>query len=173
MSTSIRGSFLAAVASLLLGAPGAATAQVPCAEELRSMCKGVEAGNGRILACLRARWGNLSPACRGTLDRLFAANELKLQACEDELFQFCATVPATPDATLACLASNKAALGDLCRALVEQSLGKAAKLKAACRGEVSSYCEGVPADDFAKLAACLARRPKDDLSAGCQAALKP
>jgi len=171
MSTMTTRALLLAALLLLGGAPAAAVAQVPCADELRTMCSGVAAGNGRILSCLRARWGDLTPACRATLDRAAANAELQLHRCEEELFQFCRTVPATRDATLACLASNTSSLGDECRAAVEQAQGRAARLKAACASETSSSCSGV-ADDPDKLTACLARR-SSDLSPACQAALKP
>jgi Golgi apparatus protein 1 len=153
-------------------APGGARGDVPCADETRRMCQGIEPGDGRIVSCLRARWGDLSQACRDRLDQAASKAEVQLLVCEPDLFRFCSTVPAKRDATLACLAANMASLTADCRDVVQRERSRAAALQSACRSEAPTYCADVPAGDVGKLTACLAARSKE-LSPACQAALSP
>jgi hypothetical protein len=161
--------FSLAVVLALLAPAVTRSGDVPCAEELRSMCKGIEPGDGRVLSCLRARWGDLSQACRDRLDRTASAAEYKILTCEPELFRFCSDVPAQRDATLACLAAHLDELAPACRTTVERERSRGKALLAACRDEAARFCAGA-GDDAAKLTVCLAERSKE-LSPGCAAAI--
>ncbi len=93
-----------------------------CANELKSYCKGVLLGEGRVAACLYAYEDKLSTQCavavyRGVED-FFAANaNLRYYAkqCSADLLQYCSKVPAGDGRLYECIKKNKATLTDACR----------------------------------------------------------
>lgn len=93
-----------------------------CANELKTYCKGVLLGEGRVAACLYAYEDKLSTQCavavyRG-VDDFFAANaNLRYYAkqCSADLLQYCSKVPAGEGRLYECIKKNKATLTDTCR----------------------------------------------------------
>lgn len=72
-----------------------------CKKELESYCSNVKPGEGRILACLYAHGDKISGRCEyalydaaAQLERFVAALTYVANECEDDLEEFCASVPA-------------------------------------------------------------------------------
>lgn len=99
-----------------------------CANELKTYCKGVTLGDGRVAACLYAYEDKLSAQCtlavyRGVEDFWIANENLKVYAkvCSADLVQYCSTVPAGGGRLFSCIKKNKATLTDACRAALSKA----------------------------------------------------
>src|SRR5436190_17364600 len=94
-------------------APNASVAQSPvvaewkayvlqsCGKEIKRSCKGVAAGDGRLLACLYAREKSLSAKCKPAvsaalerLNRSYAALSEAPRICERDAKRFCSGMVA-------------------------------------------------------------------------------
>jgi hypothetical protein len=123
----------AAVGGLLAG-PAAAQQSIvaevssKCANELKTHCKGVTLGEGRVAACLYAYEDKLSAQCTvavyKAVDDYFAANaNIKIYAkeCSADLVQYCSNVPPGGGRLYECIRKNKATLTDACRAALTKA----------------------------------------------------
>jgi hypothetical protein len=130
---------IAGLAILLLagGAAGAAESVVDsvargCKQELKTYCKDVTPGEGRVVACLYAFSDKLSPQCeyalydaaaqleRAVTELAYVANE-----CRDDLAAYCSDVKVGKGRILACLEKNKKKVSARCNdALKESGLKK-------------------------------------------------
>ena len=107
--------------SILVAACGALAASAParadddpCASARASFCSGVKPGEARVASCLKARWGDLKPACRAWIDKAFDRAELYNYQCKQE-------IESGKGAVLACLKSKYAQLSPSCKAAVDQA----------------------------------------------------
>jgi len=99
-----------------------------CANELKTYCKGVTLGEGRIASCLYAYEDKLSTQCvvavyRG-VDDFFAANanlQVYAKVCSADLLQYCSKVPPGNGRVYECIKKNKATLTDACRAALTKA----------------------------------------------------
>ena len=81
--------FTPSAAALLLAALGtgfspatqAQSAQRACRADFAQFCKGIQPGQGRVLACLREHQDRLSPDCKSSLE--------SAQTCADKARQLC------------------------------------------------------------------------------------
>ena len=106
-----------AAAGLLLATPVASAQQDlvetvlrGCETELKTYCKGVTPGEGRILSCLYAYGDKLSGQCEfalydaaAQLERFVAALSYVANECDDDIDKYCAGVQAGEGRILACL----------------------------------------------------------------------
>lgn len=93
-----------------------------CANELRTYCKAVSPGRGRIASCLYAYEDKLSLSCavavyNGIVDLQTTTAHLEYyaQECGSDLLQYCGDVVPGGGRLYQCLAKNKATLTDACR----------------------------------------------------------
>jgi hypothetical protein len=112
----LKGVLAISAALLLLGsnamAQGVARA---CAADIRALCGGVEPGQGRIAACVKEHFKDLSDACRNPLATAAAG----AKACAADVKQHCASARRRP-AIVACMKSTIANLSDTCRSAIAQ-----------------------------------------------------
>jgi len=117
----------AIVCGLLCGVlPYAVRAQeLPCTEEIRTLCANVQPGGGRILQCLKANEAKLSPACTGRVNELQAAVSGPLGACRDDWAALCYHPRAATDrqAMLQCLQANRANVSAVCQKALQSVSG--------------------------------------------------
>lgn len=126
---SLKNILLSALTIVVLSASCASAQQsiveevnTKCANELKTYCKGVTLGEGRVAACLYAYEDKLSAQCavavyRG-VDDFFAANanlRVYTKQCSSDLLQYCSKVPAGGGRLYDCIKKNKATLTDACR----------------------------------------------------------
>ena len=99
-----------------------------CHKELTTFCKGVQPGEGRILACLYAFQDRVSGKCEYAvydaavqLER--AANALKFAAteCKDDLLKYCGNVEVGNGRVKACLDKNEKSLSQKCKEALTQT----------------------------------------------------
>jgi hypothetical protein len=107
---------LAATALLIYGSTASAqqdlveTVARGCETELKTYCKGVTPGEGRILSCLYAYGDKLSGQCEfalydaaAQLERFVAALSYVANECDEDIDKYCANVEAGEGRILACL----------------------------------------------------------------------
>jgi uncharacterized protein (DUF2141 family) len=123
------------VAALLLGAGQALAAdsladslKKACNKELTTFCKGVPAGQGRILACLYAFEDKVSDKCMNALydaadqlEQAIAAVKYAASQCNGDLQKFCADVKPGQGRGLACLQKHDKDVSQACKDALKQT----------------------------------------------------
>ena len=92
-----------------------------CNKEIKSYCKRVTPGEGRVLACLYAHSDRLSGQCEyalydaaAQLERAVAALTYVANECDDDLRRHCSSVAVGEGRLLACLDRNASRLQKRC-----------------------------------------------------------
>jgi hypothetical protein len=110
-------SVLAMGAALLLF-ESSAIAQQParaCVTDIRTLCAGVEPGEGRIAGCIKDHFKDLSKPCQNFV----AATAAAAKACTADIKQHCADARRRT-AKIACMMSTLTDLSDDCKSAVSQ-----------------------------------------------------
>ena len=89
-----------------------------CADDVRSYCADVTAGQGRVLRCLAQNQGNLTPACQAVVQSAREKLAEFKKACGADAKRFCKGIPQGQGRVLACLKSKEAELSPACAALM-------------------------------------------------------
>jgi len=118
---------LAAAAVLLFGTTASAqqnlveTIVTGCETELKTYCKGVTPGEGRVLSCLYAYGDKLSGQCEfalydaaAQLERFVAALSYVANECGDDIDKFCANVEMGEGRIVACLEAQGSKIQQRC-----------------------------------------------------------
>ncbi len=99
-----------------------------CHEELTTFCKGVQPGEGRVLACLYAFQDRVSGKCAyavydAAVQLEKAATALKYAAseCKDDLLKYCGDVEVGEGRVKACLDKNEKSLSEKCKDALKQT----------------------------------------------------
>ena len=115
--------FVVASGLLLLGSPAMAQQRAvakTCANEVDTLCAGVQPGQGRLRECIMSRQADLSGPCRVAVNRAAAI----IKACADDRKKLCADVPQRGSRIRECMKSRIGDLGDACKAaLAEAEVG--------------------------------------------------
>jgi hypothetical protein len=100
-----------------------------CGKEIKRSCKGVVAGDGRLLACLYAREKSLSAGCktavsaaRDRLKRSYAALTEAQRICEPDARRLCSGMVAGDGNLTDCLAKARARVSRACNAVLDEAL---------------------------------------------------
>jgi len=112
-------------AVLLLSSAGAMAqeraAAKACAADIKAQCAGVEPGEGRIRACVKEHFKDLSEPCQAIL---LKAREAR-RACAADAKQFCPDLKPGGGRIVACLEPHLADLSEPCKdALTRAAAGK-------------------------------------------------
>ena len=98
-----------------------------CDKELKSYCKDVTQGEGRVLACLYAYNDKLSPQCEYALydaavqlERAVAALSYTVNECRDDLSKLCADVKPGEGRLLQCIEKNDAKVSKRCKEAIKE-----------------------------------------------------
>ena len=106
---------LGLVAFLLLAPAGAIAQQNvahrACAEDLNKICAGVQPGDGRILACVREHFGQLSEPCQNAL----IANVTITRVCKADADQKCGGTQPGGGRIQACMKDHFTELSEPCQ----------------------------------------------------------
>ena len=112
IGTSLFGTTAGAMAQPRIGA---------CAADIRKHCADIQPGEGRISACVKEHFNDLSDACRVRLARIAAV----AKACIPEVKEHCANAGRGRGRIATCLKGVFADLSDTCKAaLVDFVAGK-------------------------------------------------
>jgi len=97
-----------------------------CKTELKTYCKDVKPGQGRILACMYAHSDKISSRCEYAmydaavqLERAVASITYIASECKDDLKSLCSTVAAGKGRLATCLLENKKKLNKRCAQAVD------------------------------------------------------
>lgn len=116
--------FAVAVALLLSTAGASAQSRAvrtACADDIKAHCADVQRGQGRIRACVKEHFKDLSPGCQNVLVQAEALRA----ACAADAKQFCADVRPGGRRIAACLDQHTADLSDPCKdAMAQVAAGK-------------------------------------------------
>jgi len=83
-----------------------------CAADVKTHCAGVQPGQGRINACVKSHFNDLSDACKARLARTAAIRE----ACASDIKKQCANVRRGGGRLATCLKDSLANLDEGCKA---------------------------------------------------------
>ena len=103
-----------------------------CDKELKTYCKDVTPGEGRVLACLYAYEDKLSGQCEyalydaaAQLERALNALSYAANECRDDLTKFCSDIKPGGGRLLQCIDKNNAKVSKRCKqALKDTGLKK-------------------------------------------------
>lgn len=104
---------LVILATLLLSGSAAVAQQAgkPCAGDIKTLCAGIEPGEGRIKACIKSHLTELSPTCS---DRVLTV-AVTGKACKADVAKLCAGVVPGAGGLRTCIKSHMTELSDPCK----------------------------------------------------------
>jgi|OpeIllAssembly_1097287.scaffolds.fasta_scaffold96132_2 hypothetical protein len=100
--------------------------EIPCTEEIRTLCADVQPGGGRILQCLKNNASKLSPACTGRVNDLQGTVSGPLGACRDDWAALCyhPRVSTGRQEMIQCLKAHQAKVSAGCQKALQGISGK-------------------------------------------------
>lgn len=104
-------------ALLLSGSAAMAQANDPCAADIKKLCAGVQAGEGRITACMKSHLTELSEACEPRVLGVGVTGKL----CKPDVAKLCGGIPAGTGGVRACMKSHMAEVSDDCKGAMSQA----------------------------------------------------
>jgi hypothetical protein len=147
----------------------------PCAADVLTLCPDVEAGSGKLRACLRQNESRLSAECRARFEADEARARVAIQqfgrSCRADMGEFCSAVGPGEGAVFDCLDLHLPELTRNCQAEMTRlsiARAKVAAVKTACKADVLRLCQPVPRGAGAILQ-CLEEH-QSELSPDCNAA---
>src|SRR6476646_6640871 len=105
-----------AVGTALLLLSSAASAQQralanACATDIKSVCQGVQPGQGRVATCVRTHFADLSEPCQTAMMKAAAVGK----ACKTDVKQLCAGTPVGGGQVAACMKSHASEISEPCK----------------------------------------------------------
>ena len=99
-----------------------------CHKELTTFCKGVQPGEGRVLACLYAFQDRVSGKCAyaiydaaAQLEQAAVALKFAAAECKDDLLKYCGNVQVGNGRIKACIDKNEKSLSEKCKDALKQT----------------------------------------------------
>ena len=104
---------LVVLAALLLSGSAAMAQQAgkPCAGDIKTLCAGIQPGEGRLKACIKSHLAELSETCT---DRVLTV-AVTGKACKADVAKLCAGVVPGTGGLRTCIKSHIAELSDPCK----------------------------------------------------------
>jgi len=104
---------LVVLAALLLSGSAAMAQQAgkPCAGDIKTLCAGIQPGEGRLKACIKSHLAELSETCN---DRVLTV-AVTGKACKADVAKLCAGVVPGTGGLRTCIKSHIAELSDPCK----------------------------------------------------------
>jgi hypothetical protein len=109
-----------AILTALLWSGSAAVAQQagkPCAGDIKSLCAGIQPGEGRIKSCIKSHLTDLSPTCEERLLTVAVAGKV----CKADVAKLCAGIVPGTGGIRACMKLHMAELSDPCKDAMSQT----------------------------------------------------
>ncbi len=146
----------------------------PCAEDVVRLCPDVQAGGGRVVACLRQHEAALGGACREKLASDTARARRVIQdfgqACRADVERYCPAIDPGGGRVMGCLNQHLLDLSNACQNVMgrlNEARERVSAVRAACAADVERLCAGVP-PQAGPILQCLQSR-EDQLSPACRA----
>jgi hypothetical protein len=111
--------FAVGITILLSTASGMAqsAAMKACGGDVKSLCAGVQPGDGRVKACIKSHFGDVSAPCQAVLVKAAAISK----ACSADVKKVCADVKPGGGRIEACMKSHLSEVSDPCKDAVSQA----------------------------------------------------
>jgi Cysteine rich repeat len=111
--------FAVGVVTLLTITSGMAqsAAMKACAGDVKSLCAGVQPGDGRVRACIKSHFSDVSAPCQAGLVKAAAISK----ACSADVKKICADVKPGGGRIEACMKSHLSEVSDPCKDAVSQA----------------------------------------------------
>ena len=103
----------------LTGSAVAQTQRLGCQADVAKFCSHTEQGKGRIAQCLKEVQWQLSTACQQYSELVNSRTKETLQACQDEILQYCSVTEVTNGRITNCLKKGSPNLSAECKALAK------------------------------------------------------
>jgi hypothetical protein len=111
-------SFLVVLTALLpSGSAAVAQAGEPCVSDIKTLCAGIQPGEGRIKGCIKSHLTELSPTCQ---DRLLTV-AVTGKVCKTDVTKLCTGIVPGTGGIRACIKSHMAEVSDPCRDAMSQA----------------------------------------------------
>jgi hypothetical protein len=88
-----------------------------CAGDVKSLCAGVQPGDGRVKACIKSHFSDVSAPCQAVLVKAAAVSK----ACSADVKKVCADVKPGGGRIEACVKSHLSEISDPCKDAVSQA----------------------------------------------------
>ena len=88
-----------------------------CAGDVKSQCAGVQPGDGRVKACIKSHFSDVSAPCQAVLVKAAAISK----ACSADVKKVCADVKPGGGRIEACMKSHLSEVSDPCKDAVSQA----------------------------------------------------
>ena len=98
-------------ALLLSGSVAVAQAGKPCAGDIKTLCAGIQPGEGRIKACIKSHLTGLSPTCEDRVLTVAVAGKV----CKSDVEKLCAGIVPGTGGIRACMKSHMAEVSEPCK----------------------------------------------------------
>jgi hypothetical protein len=93
----------------------------PCADDIKTLCAGIQPGEGRINACIKSHLTELSKACEEGVLTVAVTGKV----CKGDITKLCAGIVPGTGGIRACIKSHMAEVSDPCRdAMAQAAAGK-------------------------------------------------
>ena len=161
----ILGAYLLIIAGLfVVSAAQADDKEKPgaCRADVQKLCKGVQPGGGRIVACLKQHESEVSPGCKEHIAE--AREEFKefAEACKADAETLCKGVQPGQGRIMRCLAEHKDKLSSGCREKISE-----AQEHHPCMKDMERLCKDVQ-PGAGRIADCM-KKHEAQLSPECKA----
>jgi len=88
-----------------------------CAGDVKSLCAGIQPGDGRIKACIKSHFSDVSAPCQAVLVKAAAISK----ACSADVKKVCADVKPGGGRMEACMKTHLSEVSDPCKDAVAQA----------------------------------------------------
>jgi hypothetical protein len=88
-----------------------------CAGDVKSLCAGIQRGEGRVKACIKSHFSDVSASCQAVLVKAAAISK----ACGADVKKACADVKPSGGRIEACMKSHLSEVSDPCKDAVTQA----------------------------------------------------
>ena len=93
----------------------------PCASDIKTLCVGIQHGEGRIKGCIKSHLTDLSPTCE---DRVLTV-AVTGKVCKTDVTNLCGGIVPGAGGIRACIKSHMAEVSDSCKnAMAQTAAGK-------------------------------------------------
>jgi hypothetical protein len=107
----VRSGLVVLIALLLSASAASAQAGHPCEGDIKTLCAGIQPGEGRIKACIKSHLSDLSPTCQ---DRLLTV-AVSGKVCKGDVAKLCTGVVPGTGGIRTCIKSRMADVSDACK----------------------------------------------------------
>ena len=89
----------------------------PCADDIKTLCAGIQPGEGRVNACIKSHLTELSKACEESVLTVAVTGKV----CKGDISKLCAGIVPGTGGIRACIKSHMAEVSDSCRDAMSQA----------------------------------------------------